>query len=654
MRKLIVTLPPQRDVEGTVHLEEDGRRLAGPFPVCGRADSSAALRHGNPTRNPLLPFGDTPLGLYRVLGLLPSGFGTALPRKHFGPNDVLVLQPIGGDAALADANGRFHTLIQGGQESRDKRLLPTNGSLRLRDKDQKRLLRALGSKKNIECECEIRLGAVKGRPIAESLDYELGDPLSGKAREALRKLVMASVFVLGAGYNLIHNLNPTVFKYVAIAYRGYLAEEMDKKLGKSKSNLGSPGEGRNPFFTAGGTNGDGYDMPGGKGIYQLQQNAVTGPDALNQPSLEDMKAESNLGFDTPNGVVPNLSLPGGETATGTGPETGAGGTGGANSPADENFPLSGAALQPDLSPGQAEPFINTQKDITAEKARIIQETANFQSLPEAKKKDLIQRYNANQKKEKQFYNDLGAARLKAAGASQDEINRYMSKAVTIYETAPIFDTPSAVTPVTGDAATKLYNDKTLDRSEAEYAALAKAAKKGKGSNQVAAGLQNNLDCGIFALANAAETPYGVAAAVALGKVRTDYSLPVSVLKSPDLEVTKLGGLTGFDMLQSARALGDINAVPVKDIPAALAQNPRPVVVRISNQAANPQAGWSHWIAVSKAFTGKDGTQYYQVMDSEAKKTNGISYWKKSDLESLMVSNGLQVLPPQGTVPKSLK
>ncbi len=257
MRKLIVTLPPNRDLEGTVHLEEDGELLAGPFPVCGRADSKAAERHGNPSRNTLLPFGDTPLGLYRVLGILPSGFGTALPKKQFGPHNVLVLQPAGGDAALADANGRFHTLIQGGKEGRGKKLLPTNGSLRLRDKDQKRLMLAMDADENIEC--EVRTGAVKGKPVADTLNYELGDPVSGKAREALRKLVVASVFVIGASYNLIQGLKPTVIQYVAVAYKGYLAEEMEKRFGKSKANLFPPGGGKTPFFMAGGTSGDGYE-----------------------------------------------------------------------------------------------------------------------------------------------------------------------------------------------------------------------------------------------------------------------------------------------------------------------------------------------------------------------------------------------------------
>jgi hypothetical protein len=176
MRKLIVKLTKDRAVEGTIHLEENGSLIAGPFPVCGRADMVAAKSHGNPSRNPLLPYGDTPSGHYRVIGTLPSGDGTARPKKYYGPNNVLVLAPTGGDAALADANGRFHILIQGGARGPDQRLLPTNGSLRLADKDLEKLVQVLGIGKIVECECEVRIRPVKGKPVATSVSYELGDP----------------------------------------------------------------------------------------------------------------------------------------------------------------------------------------------------------------------------------------------------------------------------------------------------------------------------------------------------------------------------------------------------------------------------------------------------------------------------------------------
>ena len=178
MHKLIVSLPLNRDFEGELRLEaENGRVLAGPFPVCGRADREAARRHGNPTGQATLPFGDTPLGRYRIAGIQATGRKTSLPVEHFGPHEVVVLTPVAGDAALADANGRFCILIQGGTMGAGRRLRPTNGSLRLADKDQKALIRALRKyRPPCTCECVADTAADGGRMVAKNAPFETLDP----------------------------------------------------------------------------------------------------------------------------------------------------------------------------------------------------------------------------------------------------------------------------------------------------------------------------------------------------------------------------------------------------------------------------------------------------------------------------------------------
>src|SRR5580658_2871903 len=99
MHKLIVSLPTKREFEGRLTLEgENGRVLAGPFPVCGLADRGAAERHGNPSGHALLPFGDTPLGRYRIAGIHATGPKTSLPAEQFGPHGVIVLTPTAGEA----------------------------------------------------------------------------------------------------------------------------------------------------------------------------------------------------------------------------------------------------------------------------------------------------------------------------------------------------------------------------------------------------------------------------------------------------------------------------------------------------------------------------------------------------------------------------
>jgi GH24 family phage-related lysozyme (muramidase) len=177
MYKLIVSLPVNREFEGVVRLEEEGGRLvAGPFAVCGRADRKTAGRHGNPSGHALLPFGDTPLGRYKVAGIQPTGHKTSLAAERFGPHGVVVLTPTAGEAALADANGRFYIIIQGGKLGPGRRLRPTCGSLRMHDKDQKSLVRALRKSHPCVCECVAATEPVSSRTVARGASNEEADP----------------------------------------------------------------------------------------------------------------------------------------------------------------------------------------------------------------------------------------------------------------------------------------------------------------------------------------------------------------------------------------------------------------------------------------------------------------------------------------------
>src|ERR1700730_8303356 len=101
-----------------------GGGLSGPFPVAARATDPLAAAAGNPKRSPLLRYGDTPTGGYIVTRLLKSGRGTRFPTVQFGANGVIVLEPVSGAAAAAEANGRFHFLIAGGRVSREGCLRP--------------------------------------------------------------------------------------------------------------------------------------------------------------------------------------------------------------------------------------------------------------------------------------------------------------------------------------------------------------------------------------------------------------------------------------------------------------------------------------------------------------------------------------------------
>ena len=129
LARIAVRLPPGREAPGTLRaLDGEGRLVSGPWPAVGKADPALAAARGNPACDRLRRCGDTPTGGYHILGRLPPP-GDARLASRVGPHGALVLRPVSGEAALADANGRTTLLIHGGGDH----LAPTDGSLRVPD-----------------------------------------------------------------------------------------------------------------------------------------------------------------------------------------------------------------------------------------------------------------------------------------------------------------------------------------------------------------------------------------------------------------------------------------------------------------------------------------------------------------------------------------
>jgi hypothetical protein len=153
-RRLHIELPANRDYTGTISLlADDGNCVAGPFAICGRSGDQLASEHGNPSRTTTLPYGDTPLGIYRVVAFAPTGTGTKYRRDLFGAHGAFILHAVSGDAALAEANGRFEILIHGGPLSPDGRLRATSGGMRIADDDLCVLAGIIGQCRGLTCEC---------------------------------------------------------------------------------------------------------------------------------------------------------------------------------------------------------------------------------------------------------------------------------------------------------------------------------------------------------------------------------------------------------------------------------------------------------------------------------------------------------------------
>lgn len=177
MPVLYVDLPRDRTKTGSIVLEDDlGRVLAGPFACYGKADDKEAGLQGNPKRDPRRPFGDTPYGTYSVTGFLPSGDGTTLTARQYGPAGVIVLKPESGDAFEAYLNGRNGLLIHGGDPSPSGGLKATFGCIRLANDDMQammQVLRNVGVKPAV-CHC-LKVQVARAVTVARALDNNAGD-----------------------------------------------------------------------------------------------------------------------------------------------------------------------------------------------------------------------------------------------------------------------------------------------------------------------------------------------------------------------------------------------------------------------------------------------------------------------------------------------
>jgi hypothetical protein len=170
MNRLLIEFSPDRDRCGRLTLfDRSGRKICGGIAVAGRSTDSLAAAQHNPRRDPRLMYGDTPTGRYRLGRILKSGKGTYFPTAEFGPHGVIVLEAIDGDAALAEANGRFHVLLQGGRSAANGGIRSSAGALRLANDDLRLLMAAL--RKTDEFSCEVMESDIK-----PNLGFVFDDP----------------------------------------------------------------------------------------------------------------------------------------------------------------------------------------------------------------------------------------------------------------------------------------------------------------------------------------------------------------------------------------------------------------------------------------------------------------------------------------------
>jgi hypothetical protein len=283
--KLLVELPVDREKTGRLSVaDERGRTILGPFAVAGRASSALAAANRNPVRDPRFRFGDTPTGDFEVRQTLKSGTGTLFPSAEFGAHGVIVLEGVAGDAATAEANGRFHFLIQGGKFSAQERLRATAGSLRLANDDMRALATLLRKHDDVVCEIRERANATSSRVDDDAaIDYQdpvsLGSPvqvaLSGRSlsrREAmLSGSAGAITFGLAVTFVGIQAVTPAR-AYTRLAYGG------DHTTYGPGDERQTPG-GINPITA------DGAQPVGGAGVQQGPADTPPPPNPTPPPQV---------------------------------------------------------------------------------------------------------------------------------------------------------------------------------------------------------------------------------------------------------------------------------------------------------------------------------------------------------------------------------
>lgn len=197
---------------------------------------------------------------------------------------------------------------------------------------------------------------------------------------------------------------------------------------------------------------------------------------------------------------------------------------------------------------------------------------------------------------------------------------------------------------------------TFAMDRATYAALRADARRGHGRDLIAEGFQSEDDCAVFALANATNTPYGVAAARALEVIRTAPWRSQEERTHPAQVFSEGAGLKGGEVDILAQSFGEGHRVGRGELEGQLQQGS--AIIATIDMASDNVRG-SHEIVITRSFQHA-GQAWYEVLDSNASPSNcpacerSRTYWPKADLEAVLNADGLAVTPKAGTVAKSLK
>jgi len=177
--------------------------------------------------------------------------------------------------------------------------------------------------------------------------------------------------------------------------------------------------------------------------------------------------------------------------------------------------------------------------------------------------------------------------------------------------------------------------------------IAREAANGRGPGFAGAGKQTNLnDCAIFALANAADLPYGVAAARATDLIRQGEWRDAAERANPQKAIEK-HGLMGGEVLLLAEAFGQAEVVNGTDFAKTLKEG-RPIMLNVV-----PSRGQgAHEVVLTKTFQ-HNGSTWYEMMESTRGPERRL-YLSAKELSIMQQENGVAFRPNPRKTPKLLR
>jgi hypothetical protein len=200
----------------------------------------------------------------------------------------------------------------------------------------------------------------------------------------------------------------------------------------------------------------------------------------------------------------------------------------------------------------------------------------------------------------------------------------------------------------GDPATSAQIVQAWDDvlARGQDGSLAREAAQGAGPGFPGAGEQTRYqDCTVFALANAAGLPYGVAAARAAKLIGEGQWRDAAARANPQ-SVIEQHGLTGGELVLLAEAFGQVEVVRSADFANALKEG-RPLLVNVVPEDGDVNS--AHEVVLTKVFQHA-GENWYEMMDSNQGPQRRL-YLSARELGTILQEKGVAFRPEPGTVPK---